>query len=123
MLLRQQRGGHQDGDLCAILDGLEGRANGDLGLAIAHIADDHAVHRHRGFHILFHCVDGQHLVLGFDEGEIVLHLRLPGVIGRELVSRRGLALGIEIHQFAGDLAHGGARLLLGVLPVRAAHLG
>ena len=123
MLLRQQRGGHQDGDLGAILHGLKGSTNGNLGLAIAHIADDHAVHRHRGFHVLFHRVDGQHLVFGFNEGEIILHLRLPGVIGRELVARCSLALGIEIHQFAGDLAHGGARLLFGVLPVRAAHLG
>ena len=60
------------------------------------IADDDAVHRHRGFHVLFDGVDCKHLVFGFDEGEIILHLRLPRIIRGELVPRRGLALGVEL---------------------------
>ena len=43
----QQRRRHQDRDLLAVLDGLERRAHGDLGLAVAHVAADQAVHRHR----------------------------------------------------------------------------
>ena len=38
MLRGQDRGGHQDGDLGAGLDGLEGGAQGDLGLAVADVA-------------------------------------------------------------------------------------
>ena len=123
MLLRQQRGGHEDGHLHAVLHGLEGGTDGHLGLAVTHIADDDAVHRHRGLHIVLDGVDSQHLVFGFDEGEIILHLRLPRIIRGELVPRRGLALSVELDELAGDFAHGGARLLLGVLPVGTAHLG
>ena len=123
MLLRQQRGGHEDGHLHAVLHGLKGSADGHLGFAVAHIADDDAVHRHRGFHVLLDGLDSQHLIFGFDEREIILHLRLPRIIRGELVPRRGLALGVELDQLAGDFAHGGACLLLGVLPVGTAHLG
>ena len=37
-------GGREDGDLLAVLHGLEGGAHGDLGLAVADIAAEQAVH-------------------------------------------------------------------------------
>ena len=45
MLLGQDRRRHQHGHLLAGVDGLEGRADGDLGLAVADVAADQAVHR------------------------------------------------------------------------------
>ena len=39
------------------------------------------------------------------------------------MARRGSTLGVELNELAGDLSHSGTRLTLGVLPVRAAHLG
>jgi hypothetical protein len=47
VLLHQQRRRHEDGDLLAVLHGLEGGAHGDLGLAVADVAHDDAVHRDR----------------------------------------------------------------------------
>ena len=45
VLLGQDGGRHQDGDLLAGVDGLERRADGDLGLAVADVAADQPVHR------------------------------------------------------------------------------
>ena len=54
MLLRQDGRRHQDGHLFAVQDRLEGGAQGHLGLAIAHVAADEAVHRLRSLHIFLH---------------------------------------------------------------------
>ena len=51
MLVGQQCGGHQDGDLLAVLYGLERGADSDLGLAVADVAADHPVHRDGLLHI------------------------------------------------------------------------
>ena len=40
----QQGRGHEDSGLIAVLDGLEGGAHGDLGLAVADVAGEQAVH-------------------------------------------------------------------------------
>jgi hypothetical protein len=45
MLLGEQGGRHQHGDLPSALHGHEGRPHGDLGLAEADIAADHPIHR------------------------------------------------------------------------------
>ena len=45
VLLGQDRRRHEHGDLLAGVDGLERRADGDLGLAVADVAADQAVHR------------------------------------------------------------------------------
>jgi len=123
VLLRKQRGGNQDGNLLAILHCLESGAHGDFGFAVAHIAHDDAVHGYLGFHVLFNRVDSHHLVFCFDVGEVIFHLHLPRGIRRELVPGRCLALGVELHQLAGDFAHRSAGLLLGVFPVGATHFG
>ena len=57
VLLGQQGGRHQHGDLPAGLDGDEGGAHGDLGFAETDVAADHAVHRLVGAHVLEHRLD------------------------------------------------------------------
>jgi hypothetical protein len=47
VLLHEQRRGHEHGHLLAVLHGLERGAYGDLGLAVADVAADDAVHRDR----------------------------------------------------------------------------
>ena len=123
VLLREQRRWDEDGDLLAGLDGFESGAHRDLRLAVAHITHDDAVHRHRLFHVGLHGLDGVELVLGLGEGESLLHLPLPRAIRGEGVARRGLALGVELHELPGDFPDGLAGLALGVLPVRTTHLG
>ena len=123
VLLREQRRWDEDGDLFAGLDGFESGAHRDLRLAVAHITHDDAVHRHRLFHVGLNGLDGVELVLGLGEGESLLHLPLPRAIRGEGVARRGLALGVELHELPGDFPDGLAGLALGVLPIRTTHLG
>ena len=82
----QQRGRHQHGDLLAVLDRLERRAHGDLGLAVADVAADQPVHRDRPLHVGLDLVDGAQLVGGLVEREGVLELALPRGVRRR---RRG----------------------------------
>ena len=51
VLLGEHRGGHQEHHLLAVRRRLERRAQGDLGLAVAHVAADQAVHRPRLLHV------------------------------------------------------------------------
>ena len=88
MLLGEDGGGHEDGDLEAVGDGLEGGAKGDLGLAIADIAADEPVHGPDAFHIALHVEDGLGLVGGLLVGECVFELDLPWRVEGE-----GMALG------------------------------
>ena len=121
MLLRQQRGGSQHRHLLAVLDGLEGGAHGDLGLPVAHVAQDQAVHRDRLLHVGLDIVDGDELVGGLHELEGVLQLTLPGGVGSEGVTGGGLPGGVQAHQLVGDLADRLAGTGLGLGPVRTAH--
>ena len=91
MLLHEQRGGHEHGDLLAVLHGLERGAHGDFGFAEAHVAADQAIHRHGLFHVGFHFVDGAQLVGRLLVRERVLELALPRCVGAEGESGRGLA--------------------------------
>ncbi len=122
MLVGQQGGGHQHGDLFAVLNRFERRAHRDLGLAVADVAADHPVHRHRLLHVGLDLGDRGELVNGLGEAERVLHLGLPGGVRSERVSGAGLPLGVQRDQLAGDLAHRAAGLGLGVGPVAAAQL-
>ena len=57
VLVGQQGGGHEHHDLLAVLHRLERGAHRDLGLAVADVAADQAVHRHRPLHVVLD-VDG-----------------------------------------------------------------
>ena len=122
MLLNQQRGGHEHGDLLAVLHRLERGSHGDLGFAEADVAADQAVHGPWLLHVGLHVVDGGELVGGLLVRERVLKLLLPRGVRAEREAGRALAGRIQFHQVVGDLAHMLARLGLGRGPVGAAEL-
>ena len=122
VLLHEQRGRAQDGHLLAVLDRLEGRPHRDLGLAVADVAADEAVHRHRALHVGLDLVDGAQLVGGLDVGERVFELALPRGVGREGVAGGGHPCGVEADQLGRDLLDVALGPALGLVPVGAAHL-
>ena len=62
VLLRENRGRHQDGDLLAAHHRFEGSANRDFCFAKANVAADEPVHGFGPFHIKLRCLDRLHLV-------------------------------------------------------------
>ena len=120
VLLDQQRGRHQHGDLLAVLHRLERGADRDLGLAVADVAADQPVHRHRPFHVDLDLVDGAELVRGLHVGEGVLELALPRGVRAEGEPGRGHPGRVQPDQLGGDLPDGLAGPALGLGPVRAA---
>ncbi len=117
VLLGQHGGGHQHGHLVAVGHGLEGGAQGHLGLAEADVAGDQAVHGPLALHVLLHLLDGPQLVGRLLEAEGGLELVLPRRVGGE-----GLALGhrprrVQLEQLLGHLAEGGPHRLLHALPL------
>ena len=121
MLGDEQRGGHEDGRLLAVLHRFESRPQGDLGFAVADVAGYEPVHRRRLFHVRLDFVDGLKLVWRFDVGEGVFELALPGGVGRELESLGRLARGVEPHELLSDLLGRRPRAGLGFGPVASAH--
>jgi hypothetical protein len=78
VLLGQEGGGHEHGDLHPVLHGLEGGPQGYLGLAEAHVAADQAVHGDGRLHVGLHVDDGLGLVGRLLVREGLLELLLPG---------------------------------------------
>ena len=106
MLLRQQRRGHEDRDLLAVLDGLERRADRDLGLAEAHVADQEPIHRLRLFHVGLDVVDGVALVGRLLVRKGGFELALPRRIEHECVTGCRQPALVQHHELLRDLAHG-----------------
>ena len=123
VLLGQDRGGRQQHHLLAVLGGLERGAQRHLGLAVAHVAADEAVHRARRLHVGLDELDGVTLVGRLGVGEGVLELALPVAVDGERVALAALALGVEVEQLAGQLLGGAPRAGLDRLPAGAAELG
>jgi hypothetical protein len=69
----------------------ERRAQRDLGLAEAHVAADHAVHRPGGAQIVDHLADGGELVSGLLEGKALLEGVQLLLVNGERVSGPGRA--------------------------------
>ena len=122
MLRCEDRRGHQHGDLRSGLDGLEGRPQSDLGLAVADVADDEPVHGRVPLEVGLH-VDGRlELVRGLLVGKRRLHLGLPG---RVLTKRSPSCLGpvsVEAQEVTRKIAD---RLLdpgAGTLPLPSSEL-
>ena len=119
MLLHQNRGGCEHRRLLAAHHGLEDRAQGHLGLAVAHVAAQQAVHDLGLLHVALDVLDGGQLVRRLLVGEVVLELPLPGGVLLEGVARHGLTLGVELEQVARDVLDGLAHLALLPLPLAA----
>jgi hypothetical protein len=120
VLLGQQRGRHQHGHLLAGVDGDEGGAHRDLGLAEADVAADHAVHRAWGRPCRQDGLDGALLVRrlleleGGGEGGVV------GAGVREGDALAGGAAGVDVQQLGGDVVGLLRGLALDLVPLVAA---
>ncbi len=123
VLLGEDRRRHQHQHLLAALDRLERGAQRDLGLAVADVAADQAVHRARGLHVGLDHLDRLALVGGLGVGELRLELDQPVAVGRVGVAAAALALGVQVQQLAGHLLGGAAGARLERVPARAAELG
>ena len=88
MLLGQNGGRHQHGHLLAALHRLERRAHGDLGLAVADVADQQPVHRPGLLHVPLDLLRRLALVGRVLVEKAGLQLALPLGIRREGVARR-----------------------------------
>ena len=122
MLLDQERGGNEHRDLLAVLDRLERRAHGDLGLAEPDVAGEESIHRDGLLHVGLDLVDRLQLVGRLGEREGFFELALPRRVLPEGVSLRGHARGIELHELHRDVAHRLAGAPLRLRPVAPAHL-
>ena len=120
VLVDQQGRRHEHGDLLAVLHRLEGGAHRDLGLAVADVAADDAVHRDGLLHVRLDLVDRTELVGRLVVGEGVLELALPRGVGAEGEAGRRRAGGVEPDQLGRDLLDRLAGPALGLLPVGAA---
>ena len=123
VLLGEDRGRRQHHHLLAVLGGLERGAQRHLGLAVADVAADEAVHRPRRLHVGLDELDGVALVRRLVVGEGVLEFTLPVAVHRERVALAALALGVQVEQLAGQLLSGAPRPGLDRLPARPAELG
>ena len=120
MLLREHRGRHEHSHLTTVLNRLEGRAQGHLGLAETDVADEQAVHRPRRLHIGLDVVNRLDLIWRLLVREAALQLELPRGVDGILVALHGRAGAVQLHQLAGQVAHRSAHLGLGANPLAAA---
>ena len=122
VLLGEDRGRHQHGDLLAAEHGDPGGAHRDLRLAVADVAADEAVHGLLAPEVGEHLVDGALLVRGLLEREARRELGVEAVgllVGRPSVR---LARGVNLDQLLRHGEEGLARLRLDALPRGAAQL-
>ena len=77
MLLREYGGGHEEGNLFAVLHGFERGAQRHFRFAVAHIAAQQAVHDSAAFHIAFDLFNALELVRRFRIRETLFELPLP----------------------------------------------
>ena len=122
VLLGEQGGGYEDGDLFAGLDGDEGGAQRDLGLAETHIAANDPVHRLVGLEIGEHLLDGGGLVGRFLEGKAGFKGAVFGVAGEHLRALPSGPARVQIQELRGDVANALRRLAARLLPLLAAQL-
>src|SRR4051794_6979612 len=122
VLLGEDRRRREDEHLLAVVRRLERSAERDLGLAVADVAADEAVHRLRALHVGLDLLDCLALVGRLLPREGGLELAQPvGVLG-EAVAVAAAALGVEVEQLARELLGGAPRARLHRLPRLAAEL-
>ena len=122
VLLREDRSGAEDERLAVVERDRECRTNRDLGLPEADVAADEAIHRPARFQVFLHGLDRLLLILGLAVRERALQPFEPVVREVECEPRRLTALRVEGEELARELAHGGTRAALEVLPGLPAEL-
>ena len=120
VLLGEDGGGHEHGDLLAAHDSFEGSANGDFGFAEADVAADEAVHGLGPFEIQLSRMDRFHLVRSFLEDERAFEFALPWNISRKGEAFLRFARGLDGEELAGEIADGAFGGFFGFGPARAA---
>jgi hypothetical protein len=114
---------HENGDLLAALYRLEHAPQRDLGLAVANVAHDQAVHRLAGFHVELDLGRGPELVERFLVRERRLDFLLPGRVGRVGEAGGSGPSGVDLEQLFGEVGDGALDPLLGPEPLGPAQLG
>src|ERR1044072_7175290 len=109
MLLAENRGWAEDGDLPAVLHHLERRADRNLCLAESHVATHQAVHGPWKLEVTLGVLNRQVVARGLHPWEGLLHFQLEGSVRRERAAVHQFALGVQLDEVAGELL----RLLLG----------
>ena len=122
VLEREDRRRHEHRDLHAVGDGFERRPHRDLGLPVADVAAQEAVHRRGRLHVRAHVLDRLELIARLLELEQRLELPHPLGVGREGVAAGPLARGIELEELLRHVAHGAPDALLDARPARAPEL-
>ena len=116
VLEREHGRRREDRDLLAVHDRLERGAHRDLGLAVADVTAEQAIHRRRRFHVALDVVDRGPLIGRQLPLERVLELLLPVRVGAERVARHCLARGVELEELFGHVAHRLLDARLGLFP-------
>ena len=117
VLLGKDGRGAQHHDLLAVLAALERRAQGDLGLAEAHVAAEQPVHGLSRLHVGLDVGHGRSLVGRELVGEARLHVQLGRRVWREGIARHRRTAGVEVHQVKRELLGGAPGLARGARPV------
>ena len=122
MLLRQDGGGDEDRHLAVVHDGAEGRADGHLGLAVADVAAEQAVHGLAVGHVLQARLHRVALVVGQVVGEGAVEGTLP--VGRRLeaLPLDGGPHGLQPDELRRQVPRGLLRVLACLAPRAAAQL-
>ena len=114
--------GRQHGDLLAAQHRHQRRPQRDLGLAVADVAADQAIHGDAVLHVADHGVDRLLLIGRLVERERRLERAEGGVGRRERVAGQRRPLRVELQQLLGDLARLGRDALALLLPGARAQL-
>src|ERR1044072_2870442 len=109
MLLAENRGWAEDGDLPALLHHLERRADRNLCLAESHVATHQAVHGPWKLEVTLGVLNRQVLARGLHPWEGLLHFPLEGSVRGERAAFPRFALGVQLtrsraNSFASSLA-------------------
>ena len=105
MLLREQRGRHQDRDLFAILYRDERRTHRNFGLAEADVAADQTIHRFRAREVGDDFVDRAPLIRGDVERELIDEALVVGVRRGHRGAAARLAMRVDVQQLRGDVVN------------------
>ena len=118
VLLSQYGGRHKEDDLIALLYHLKGRAERNLGLAVAHVSADQAVHDSSLFEVRLDIRNCLQLISGLRVGKELFKLGLPHRIRSVAVTFFLEPRRVESHQFLCDFTDGALNPRLGLVPLR-----
>ena len=123
MLHTKNGGGDKKSHLRSSLHRFEGRPQGHLGLAVAHIAAKKPIHGTVLFHIPLHILGGRKLAFRLLILKGVFKFPLHLIVLRKSNSGTAHPFGIQGNQLFGHVLGGGLCFILGLFPIGSAHAG